>query len=313
VSTIPKWYVREDTLAGPLYFYPRPAVTERMEHAWDRPKEYRWSSQDSVVDVRGAYLVTQQPVSEFMASWDKRPEVDHYELRAMASLDSLVRSLAERAPAIASVEQYTRELCEYDSNCGECTWCSFRSKLYEPVYASPVVETEVFDVTNLVELATTPDPHPDYSWTLDSPPLAAMYPDRASHQFPGYTTGLFALTAAAVQDEMNRLDLPRVEVNAWRHSMEVSTSCRIPWDVPREWTAIQRRSQEARRLNRERQDAALFGMRWHQTLKINDRVAGETKEAAVARLLEKVAENVALLVPPHTEACGTCSGMGYTK
>lgn len=316
MSTIPKWYVREDTLAGPLYFYPRPAVTERVEHSWDRPKEYSWSSQDGEVDERGAYLVTRQPVREFMASWERRPEIDHYALKPRGALRGVAEAIVNSGIYLERLtpDQW-RDRCESDGErrCGECTWCASSVELYAAIRAEPVQASEVFDVTHLVELATTPDPHPDYTWTLDSPPLAAMYPARAAHQFPGYTTGLFEATADAAKVAMAELGLPEATVNAFNHGQEVSVTCKIPWDEPRSWKPFKGGSQKVREMNRERRSKALYGVSWRESIKIHDRVGGQTKEEAVAKLHERVKEHLRKLIPPHVKACGQCSGRGYVE
>lgn len=316
MNTIPRWYVREDTIAGELYFYPVPAVTETDGfNEWTR-RSVTWSSVGAgllpvEVEERGGYLVTREAVRSIAAQWPAPAKVGHYALRAPGDLDPIAASFADRVPEVVTIEEYRRVRCEYGTDCGECTWCSFRGKLYKPVSVAPSTRSATFDLSHLEELANTPDPHPERSWKLDSPPLAALYPERAAHLFPGYTTGVFAETAAATQEAMNALGIPRAEVNVWRHSMEVSVTCKIPWDVPREWVEAKGRGRATRQTNRERQDKALFGIPWRESIKINDRVAGVTKADAVEKMMARVAQNVAALVPPHTKVCGNCSGHGY--
>lgn len=91
----------------------------------------------------------------------------------------------------------------------------------------------------------------------------------------------------------------------------MSVSCKIPWDVPREWVEAKGRGRQTRQTNRERRDKALFGMSWRASVTVDDRMAGATKAEAVLNMLAQVEQHVDTLVPPHTQVCGNCSGHGY--
>lgn len=321
-DAIPSYYTREDTLAGPLYFYPRPAVTQQAEHPWSPPRrQITWSATRPggavAVDERGSYLVTTQPVDVFVANWEESRGVSHYEIKPEDKLSAIARQLMASGeyPATLTPDGW-HQRCEYpegDGECGECAWCEIRRSMYSPVHNPPSVRTSKHRVTHLLELPVAADPYPNWSWTMDNPALASFYPSQAARLFPGYTTGVRDAVLIRVRKVMADLALPETTVHDWSHSNEVSVSCQLPWDRPREWTALKGRRDKIREINTRRRREAFFGAHWRQTVKVADRLTGESKSDAMARLDSVVQSYVDKLVPPHTEVCGTCSGRGYTK
>jgi hypothetical protein len=82
---IPNYFVREDTLAGPLYFWPMPAVRQSLFDDW-RHRETTWLDDDgNPATVRGGYLITDRLTRTVTAQWPEPPHVDHYRRKAELS------------------------------------------------------------------------------------------------------------------------------------------------------------------------------------------------------------------------------------
>jgi hypothetical protein len=315
-NPIPDFYVREETTAGPLYFWPLPAV-RRNHFDLGTTRDIVWLDDDgNVAERRGGYLITRALTAELIATWTEPPKLDHYRRKADDQLGEIARATAavQSLPATLTPAEY-RGGCKDDDNvrCEDCMWCSLTREVYERVMGEPTPRQHAYPVRGLTELDIyQADPAPGRGWRLLSPGLAAFYPQPAHHQFPGELDGVFAEVAEAVKAAAGELGIP-VEVNVWNHSGEIGVSANIPWDEPLPRTIVKGRSKRARELNAERLRAATIAQRWHRTTKVPNRVAGTSKADALAKRDELVATLVAKLVPPHTVACDKCRGFGYVR
>jgi len=311
------WYVREDTVAGPLFFYPAQRVDEdkwSSARSFEGLDRYTWTTADGApVEVNGNYLVSTKPTPRLVATWTPHAGISHYARKPLEEIrHAAVRAMAENSPEVLMPEG-DREACHYGGACGECAWCLVRRDAYEVVRETPEPKTRIFNVEGLTELPATPEPAPEWTWHLDSPQLAAVYPRRAAHLFPGYLTGIHQRVGETVKSVMAALGLPDTSVNVFAHELSVSVACSLPWDEPRQWEPVKGQSRRARETNRGRDRKARIGVHWHERMTINDRLAASSKTAALDKVTETVAQYVDKLVPPHTEVCGHCSGRGYTR
>lgn len=309
---IPAWYTREETPEGPLYFYPLPAVEESYWRTNGRDS-WTWTDVDgNPVEARGEYLVSRAATSQLTATWPVSAKVIHYQLKAVDELSDIGRVLARDPiafPGVLTPEEW-RELRVDD----EVSGAAVRSGMYEAIRGEPTTGRRTFDVSHLEQLdVDAPDPAPELTWTLESPAMAALYPRRAHHLFPGYLTGVFDTVAERVKAAAGETGLAGISVKAYEHDHSITVSADIPWDVPKRWEPVKGWSEKARELTSTRRRKATVGFHWYESVKIRRTVAGGIKAEALADLERVAVEYVAVLIPPITEVCGHCSGRGYIR
>ena len=316
---IPTYYVREETTAGPLYFYPIPAV--RQDEFDNLPRrELTWFDEEgNRASQRGHYVVTTTQASTLTAFWPERPKLSHYRRKAEAHLSPVARTLVAADP-----EAYPERLeradwegrCEYgpDSDCMDCTWHVVRNGIYERVMTEPSTGQQDYDVSGLDQLDLyQPDPDPEREWRLSSPSLAAFYPRPAHHQFPGELPVQLSEVGSAVRRQLEEIGADVERFYEFDSERKISVWVNIHWDETLPWEPVKSRSQKARELNFSRRVASEQLTTWHREARVPRFVTGANKAEALARWSAKLEELVAKLVPPHTVACEKCKGLGYVR
>jgi hypothetical protein len=316
---IPTYYVLQETTAGPLYFWPMPAVRQAHLSHWEH-RSATWTDDDgNPAEVRNGYVITRTLTSQLVMSWPESPTVSHYERKPETDMSPVARTLAAADPAaypLTITKADWEGRCEYgpDSGCNDCTWHKIRDGLYRRVMTDPAIRSHEFDVSGLEQLdITRPDPNPELEWKLDSPSLAAFYPRPAWHQFPGYLAGPLDEVATEARKRLAELGADVSSFFVFDSDRRISVTVSIPWDVPMPWEKVKGRSQKVHELNRSRQLAATQAMRWHAEVVVPRTVRGETKVDAMAAAGRLINDLVAKLVPPHTVACEKCKGYGYVR
>lgn len=318
MTDIPSFYVREETVAGPLYFWPLPAVRQ-SRHDPVRTGVAWFDDDGNQAEVRGGYVVTQVQTSALTAMWPESPKLSGYRRKVPEDRSPIAEQLWSAAPGEYPYEltrdEWNRrcENTDGDGGCGTCSWCAIRSGMYERVMTEPTTGQRDYDVSGLEQLDIhEPDPAPDRTWQLDSPSLAGFYPRPAHHQFPGQLSGVFDDIAEAVKAAAGELGIP-VEVKAYSNIRSISVTANIVWDQDLPYREIPRRTKAAREENAKRRQAAHVAVRWYRTDSPSDLVTGASKADALRRRDEVVAKYVAKLLPPHTVACDKCRGLGYVR
>jgi hypothetical protein len=320
---IPTYYVREETTAGPLYFWPISAVDRAQLDTWQRKGLVWYDEEGTQAEVRGGYVITVAHTPTLTAMWPERPRVSHYARKPEADMSPVARTLAAADPATYPAELPRGEWegrCEYgpDSDCYDCTWHKVRDGLYQKVMTEPGIGQQTFDVSGLDELDIYQvDPAPELAWTLDSPSLAAFYPRPAHHQFPGHLDGveLFRAVASAAKAALSELGIPFNVYDYDDRNLKLSALVDIPWDESLPYNPIKPgRSQKAKEANHSRKVRSVLAMKWASgDVLVPRRIAGATKAEAVSRRAELLDELVSRLVPPHSVACEKCKGTGYVR
>lgn len=315
---IPNYFVREETTAGPLYFYPMPAV--RQTDYFPIVADVTWWHDDgSQAEVREGYVITTSPTGHLLAMWPERPKLSHYLRKAEADLSPVGRTLVAADPnaypeTISKAEWRSR--CEYgpDSDCGDCTWHNVRDGLYQRVMNEPSTGQEEFDVSGLEQLDIhVPDPAPDREWRLSSPSLAAFYPRPAHHQFPGELPVSLSEVGAATRAALAEINADVESFYEWEHERKISITVNINWDQALPWEPVKGKSQKARELNYSRRRASQRLTTWHREMKVPQFVSGVSKADALENWTHRLEAMVTSLVPPHTVACPRCKGLGYVR
>lgn len=312
---IPNYYVREETTAGPLYFYPMPAVRQSHNPLWPHHDVTWWHDDGTQAEVRGDYVITTSPAEHLTAMWPEHPKVDHYELKPLDEMTDIGRTLATNPGAFPEVltPEGRREKCECEDE-GTCTWCQVRDDMYRRVMTEPTTGQREYNVSHLEQLdAYQPDPAPDREWRLASPSLAAFYPRPAHHQFPGEMSVTVAEVAYAVREALAGIGADVESFHEWEHSRTVSVTVNIAWDQELPWTPVKGKGQKAREMTYSRRLAAKRLTTWHREVKVPMFVTGESKADALANWTARLNEMVNEMVPPHTVACEKCKGLGYVR
>jgi hypothetical protein len=315
---IPTYYVHEETTAGPLYFYPLPAVRGDFDN-YERHNVTWLGTNGEQAARRGGYVVTTMPAAVLTATWPKRPTVDHYELKVLDDMTPIGRQLAANPadyPGVLTREEW-RDRCTCDHS-DSCDWCIVREGMYRRVMTEPAMAHREYDVSGLTELDIyQADPAPELAWTLASPSLAAFYPMPAWHQFPGHLGGseLHAEVAVAAKAALGELGVPFNFYDYDTGALKLSAFADIPWDTPLPYEPIKpARTQKAREANYTRCVRSVQAMKWSSgDVRVPRRIAGATKAEALATRGRLLNELVAKLVPPHSVACSSCKGLGYIR
>lgn len=320
-NPIPTFYVREETTAGPLFFYPRPAVLHQPDRSWARDtRDITWTdARGAHAEERGGYLITLDYTPTLVATWPTSPTVSHYRHKPEEDMSPLARTLVSADPGMfpPRIEKADWEgRCEWgrDSDCTDCSWHQVRSGIYERVMTEAGTRSHTYDVSGLAELdICQPDPDPDAGYKLDSPSLAAFYPRPAHHQFPGVVDLDLEMVAGPVRKVLAELGVRPATFYVWQQKREISVSVEIVYDETLPWRRAEGRRKAIRELNQQRERAATVATTWRGEVKVPATVHGATKAEALANREQLIGELGAKLVPPHTVACSACKGFGYVR